>query len=100
MEFCLIEKRFEPDAVHAPENWVIAQNRGQHLVHTVRPLQQVRGINDFSRAQTINQRVFDRSFKRAGVAFDSESASSLYRRRLKSLNDVPPPHPALGGAST
>src|SRR5260370_7184245 len=94
-ELCLLEKCFETDAVHVSEDWVIAQNRGQHLVHTVRRLQQVRGINNFSRMQTLDQRVFDRSFKSTGEAFNSESASTLCRRRLQSINVVPPPPPAI-----
>src|SRR5260370_2111072 len=99
-ELCLLEQFFEADAVHVSEDWVIAQNAGQHLVHTVRRLQQVRGINNFSRMQTLDQRVFDRSFKSTGVAFNSESASALCRTRLQSINDVPPPHPAIRRAGT
>jgi hypothetical protein len=86
----------QTNVVHPPKDRIITQVWSQQRVQTGWCLQQVGRVNHACGTQTFDERILNNSFKCAGVAFNSESASALFGQRLQSINDVPPAHPAIG----
>src|SRR6266851_419409 len=99
-QFRFVEKHMQTNVVHPPKDRIITQVWSQQRVQTGWCLQQVGRVNHACGTQTFDERILNNSFKCAGVAFNSESASALFGQRLQSINDVPPAHPAIVRAGT